>query len=68
MGNSAASPGPLLVSATGMATAPVSSEEDSVVAEYVSEDCLSVIDEGETVGRVNQSDRIVEMSLEVRTV
>ena len=28
-----------------------SEEEESAVAGYISEDCLSVIDEGETVGR-----------------
>ena len=30
-----------------------SEEEESAVAGYISEDCLSVIDEGETVGRVD---------------
>ena len=30
-----------------------SEEEESVVAGYISEDCLSVIDEGETVGMMS---------------
>ena len=34
-----------------IATISSSEEEESAVAGYISEDCLSVIDEGETVGR-----------------
>ena len=38
-----------------IATISSSEEEESAVAGYISEDCLSVIDEGETVGRTLQN-------------